>query len=69
MTASATDAASWRAPPTVPLAKIEAFLVENLEVYHFETTKADTWLILALTRYAMTHGAVTVGDLDKELAG
>jgi hypothetical protein len=56
---------SYHAPPTVALAKIEAHLVENLEAYHFESTRISTALVLALTRYALAHGAVTVGDLEE----
>jgi hypothetical protein len=61
---TALEHLSYRAPSTVLLAKIEAFMVENIEL-GFERTNSDTWLQLALVRYAMSHGAVTVGDLTK----
>jgi hypothetical protein len=68
MTASATGAASYRAPSRVALTKIATLLAESVETGS-ERIRISTELALALTRYAMAHGAVTVGDLDKELAG
>jgi hypothetical protein len=55
---------SYHAQHTVALAKVEAFLVDVAETGQ-ERIRADTWLLLALTRYAMAHGAVTVGDLEE----
>jgi hypothetical protein len=59
---------TYRAPPGASLARIEAFVEENVG-YGFEKTPVDTHLLLALLRYAQAHGAVTVGDLEPPTAG
>jgi hypothetical protein len=58
----------WRNNLNVTLAKVDAFLVENVELGH-DRTRVETGLLLALVRYAVAHGAVTVGDLEPPTAG
>ena len=53
----------YRAPATAALARIEAALAEDAKC-GVEWAGLDTKLVLALLRYAMAHGAVTVGDLE-----
>jgi hypothetical protein len=54
---------TYRAPPEVTLAKIQVFLAEDAAA-GAERTKIDIHLVIALLRFALTHGATTVGDLQ-----
>lgn len=45
------------------LAKVEALMVEDIENGRRKVS-LDNWFLLALVRYAMARGAVTVGDLE-----
>jgi len=52
-----------RAPPGARLDAIEAAFSEDI-AEGIEVCKIDSHLVLALVRFALTHGASTVGDLD-----
>jgi hypothetical protein len=55
--------ATYRAPPEAMLAKIQVILAEDAAA-GAAVTKVDIHLVIALLRFALTHGATTVGALQ-----
>jgi hypothetical protein len=51
-------------PPTIRLAQVEALLAEDRE-NGVDWARLDIGLTLSLLRYALAHGAITVGDLEE----